>query len=197
MLQHEHHKLVNYVASNWWKTIRSMRMGMDFDDVRQEAFLVCLNAEKSFDPSKGWAFSTYFVTAARHHFSHLITKKIHGEIVTEDVDQQLLVNMIDDGECPETAVSIDQELSASADSLSPIAALIMALLTSPPDLLVRNFEALNSKRELARNAGIDERYPAEMNLTFVCSMLSLMGVSASMINKAKEELKELESRYAV
>lgn len=127
-----HQALVHYVARKWLKSFEKAAVSIDYNDLVQEAFMVFIYASKKFDPTKGWAFSTYFNVAS-----------------------------------------------------------------NPPKEVKEQFAAVEAKRKVASSMGIDKRYPLELNLNFVASIMAVTGVAASDLSKAKEEVKRLELDYAV
>lgn len=197
MPQYLHHKLVHYVAMTWWRKIQSMNIGLELDDVIQEAYLACLNAEAGFDKSRGWAFSTYFVSTAKHHFWNLLQKAIREKPVNvEIVDENALFSTIEDNSSnPADMMSAAQCLVEAIISLSPLARLMIDLLIAPPASLKAEFFALEAKRELIREARVDERHPQQLDIAFISSILIDAGVSQAMIKDARNEIKKLETAH--
>lgn len=195
MSQSTHTKLVHYVASTWWKTFRQLNVGLELDDLVQEAWIACLNAEAGFDASKGWAFSTYFVNAAKHHFWNLLQKAGREKAVNLELIEDDHLPIEDRGRDPADIVIAAERLNETLSQLSPVARLIMNLLIAPSDEIKAEFQALDFKREVARDAGIDERHPIELNITFICSLLAAAGVAQMTLASAKREIRELETQH--
>lgn len=194
-----YHKLVHYVAQTWWKSFNGVDVALDYDDLVQEAYMVCMNALEGYDEARGFAFSTYFVSAARRHFFRMLSKiRKSGPISVEITDQNALFEMTQcHTECPESAVSVSQELGRSIERLSPLARAMLELVMTPPDELQDEFKALEHKRDEARRLGIDERHPQELNINFVGALMAQLGFSKHAVSEAKKEIREWESSYEV
>lgn len=195
----EHTKLAHHVAHNWVDSFRRAGMCMDFDDLVQEAFVVCINAERRFDASRGLAFSTYYVTSANHHFAALIkrSKAVKTCSVNVGEDFDLLEGLEDEGANPELECSTSQCVERAIEGLSPLSKLLAQMLIDPPKFVKEQFAAVEAKRKEAQRLGIDERYPAEINIAFLSSLLEVVGLSGSALARAKDEVKKLELNYAV
>lgn len=188
--------LINHVARKWKRRFECF--GYDFDDLFQEGFLVCLNVMKKYDPSKGYAFSTYFVTSLNNHFLNMLVslKKVPLESV-EHGDFSLLDMVKDEAENPEEEVLVEAEVRTAIAGMSPLARMMTELLIDPPCFIKEQFAALEAKRKMAQQAGVDERYPSELNSTFLASLLSAAGVCSNELSRAKDEIKQLECAHAV
>lgn len=192
-----HAKLVHYVASTWWSTFQRLNVGLELDDLVQEAWVACLNAEAGFDASKGWAFSTYYVNSAKNHFWNLLQKLGRDKAVNLEMIEEDRLLLIEDQRDPADIVSAVERLNASLAHLSPLARLIVDLLIAPSEQLRAEFNALEVKREMARACGIDERHPVELNVAFICSILAAAGVSQTMLANARREIKDLETQHGL
>lgn len=181
-------KLVRYAASRYWKRIKSLNLSMEWDDVEQEASLVWLMAEKKFDQSKGYSFSTYFMVCARNHFNALIGCMYKPNEVEESENMEA----VDDSVNPELEVHAARVLAARAAKLSNLAMTMLDMAYSPDEFMASQFEALRAKSQFTRKLNIDERFPPELNLRFAEYLLSKMGVPKKELIKARNELAEME-----
>lgn len=192
----EHLKLVYHAAYRWWAAIQKMGLGLELDDLVQESYIAFMSAERSFDATKGFAFSTYFMTCAKNHFSLLLQQMGRSYAVSAQIDEETsLIDSLTDEQHPEGEVEAVSELQARLNTLSPLSQLVVTLLMSPPAELSQEFQALQAKREQARKAGTNERYPNEMTHTFICSLLKRMGASHAQLATVKDELRHLEGEY--
>ncbi|SUE95844.1 RNA polymerase factor sigma-32 [Ectopseudomonas mendocina] len=189
--------LIGHVVKKWGH--RFKQFGFDLDDLVQEGFIVCMTVSKTFDPSKGYAFSTYFVTSLNRHFLNLLLglQKLPMQSVEISNDLCLLDAIEDESENPEKEVLAEAEIKSALESLSPLARLMAELMIDPPTYLREQFDALEAKRKMAQRVGVDERYPSEINSTFLASLLSAVGICTNELSKAKDELRRLESAHAV
>lgn len=194
-----HQALVHYVARKWLKSFEKAAVSIDYNDLVQEAFMVFIYASKKFDPTKGWAFSTYFNVASNHHFHNMLTRLMEQRTLSVEVndDFSILDLIEDEGENPELEFEAWERVETAIKELSPVAKMMAELLLSPPKEVKEQFAAVEAKRKVASSMGIDERYPPELNLNFVASIMAVTGVAASDLSKAKEEVKRLELDYAV
>lgn len=62
--------IVNYIISNYYI------LGLDKDDLRQEANLALVDAIDNFDESKGFLFSTYANTCIRNRLNNIYSKAV-------------------------------------------------------------------------------------------------------------------------
>lgn len=189
--------LISHVAKKW--NPRFKQFGFDLDDLVQEGFIVCMTVSKTFDPSKGYAFSTYFVTSLNRHFLNLLLglQRLPMQSVEIGDDLSLLDMIEDEAENPEKEVLAEAEIKSAIKSLSPLARLMAELLIDPPPYLREQFDALEAKRKMAQQIGVDERYPSEINSTFLASLLGAAGICNNELSKAKDELRRLETAHAV
>lgn len=196
-----HTKLVHHVARNWIASFERAGLGVEYEDLVQEGFVVCINAEKKFDKAQGWAFSTYFVTCANHHYSAM-HKRMRGssaislDALTED-NLSLLDTLEDPSENPELELVANLELRNAIDDLPALAKAMLSLLIDPPSFVKEQFEAIEAKRQLARQQGVDERHPPEINLAFISSLFAAAGIRAKDLAIAREQIRELEAAHAV
>lgn len=189
--------LISHVAKKW--NHRLKQFGFDMNDLVQEGFIVCMTVSKTFDPSKGYAFSTYFVTSLNRHFLNLMLGLQRLPVQSVEIDDNLsLLDMIEDeSENPEEEVLAESAIKLAIKSLSPLARLMAELLIDPPTYLREQFDALEAKRKMAQQIGVDERYPSEINSTFLASLLGAAGICNNELPKAKDELRRLETAHAV
>lgn len=193
-MEYAHHKLVHSVAYSWWRVIKVTSLGMEFEDVLQEAWIVCLSAQKRFDPSKGWAFSTYFYTAARNHFVAMIKTSSKLQTVSPELDDDfsLFDQLADESENPEQELCGAQQVRYRLDGANPLARMMVELIMTPPPCIQAQFDAVNSKRAKAKACGFDERHPAEINLVFISDLLAKLGATQTMLTQARSDIRALE-----
>lgn len=193
----EQKALIGHVVKKWRPRLE--QFGFDLDDLVQEGFIVCMTVSKTFNPERGYAFSTYFVTSLNRHFLNLLLglQKLPMQSVELGNDLNLLDMIEDETENPEKEVLAEAEIREAIKSLSPLARMMVELLIDPPAYLREQFEALEAKRKMAQQIGVDERYPSEINSTFLASLLGAAGICNNELSKAKDELKRLESAHAV
>lgn len=193
-----HHKLVHSVAYNWWRVISNTNLGMEFEDVLQEAWIVCLNAQKRFDPSKGWAFSTYLYTAARNHFVAMIKAGSKLQTISPQLDDDfsLFDQVADESENPEQELCGVQQVRYRLDGATPLTRMMVELIMTPPPCIQAQFDAVNAKRAQAKISGFDERHPIEINLAFVSDILAKLGVTQAMLSQARNDIRALENSHA-
>lgn len=194
-----HQALVHYVARKWLKSFEKAGVSIDYNDLVQEGFMVFIYASKKFDPTKGWAFSTYFTVASNHHFHNMLGRLIDERTQSVELgdDLSILDLVEDESENPELEFQAGKRVEEAMNALSPVAKLMAELLLNPPKEIKDQFAAIEAKRKMASSLGIDERYPPELNLNFVASLMAAIGVGSSELSKAKEEVKRLELDHAV
>lgn len=196
----EHTKLIHHVARKWIASFEKAGSVVSYDDLVQEGFIACINAHRMFDETRGLAFSTYFVTCANHHYAGML-KRVGRPVSSLDeaiVDDLPLIDLIEDaGENPEAEVMTAASVQADINSLPALAKSMLGVLIDPPEFVRSEFLAMDSKRKVAKQLGIDERYPSELNLSFVATLFASAGIGARDINMAKDSIRELEATYEV
>lgn len=187
-------KLVRYAAAQQWKRIKALNLSLDWEDVEQEASLVWVIAEKAFDSTKGFSFSTYFMTCARNHFNALIGDMYKPDEVGECKLGVVLDDLaLDEGENPEREVSIASEISKKLVKLSSLANTLLNLAYQPDEFAIEQFNALRAKSQFAsQKLQIDERFPPELNLRFAEFLLGKLGVPKKELIKARNEILEMD-----
>lgn len=186
-------KLVRYAAAQQWKRVKALSLSLDWNDVEQEASLVWLLADKAFDPTKGFSFSTYFMTCVRNHFNALVGDMYRpDEVIESKLGVELVDLVTDEGENPEREVSIASEISSSMAKLSGLAQKLLDLAYEPDEFAIQQFEALRAKSRFASARQIDERFPPELNLRFAEFLLSKLGIPKKELIKARNEILEMD-----
>jgi RNA polymerase sigma factor (sigma-70 family) len=188
-------RLIHFACRKWVKAFELSGSSFDYEDLVQEATIVYLNAAEKFDPSKNLAFSTYLTVSITHRLSGLFSKNSrfdHYSLSAHEEFTSLEESLKDVASNPELELEAAQSVEGLINGLSPLAKAIEKLSILPPEFLKAEFEALNAKRKIASDWGIDERYPTEINLNFVSHLLSLLGVSSSDIARAKTEIRNME-----
>lgn len=128
------------------------------DDLIQEGAATWVKACDTFDPEKGFAFSTYLTRAMYTNLNRWVDRQgnikggemygfvsIHDQIGDDGNERQELIA----DECdlaPELLLDLETEVNRRADQLSPHARRTYALMVNPPDWLL---EELRAQRELA------------------------------------------------
>lgn len=194
-------KLVHHVARKWLTSFERAGLGVDHEDLVQEGFIACINAQSKFDEAQGWAFSTYFVTCANNHFAALLKRASKSRTISLDAliaeDLSLLDTLEDSSKNPELELVADHAIRGAIDELPALAKAMLDLLIDPPAFLKEQFAAVEAKRQRARECGVDERHPPDINLAFISSLFAASGIRAKDLAIARDQIRELESAHAV
>lgn len=196
-----HTKLIHHVARKWQISFERAGLGVEYDDLVQEGFVACINAKKKFDEAQGWAFSTYFVTCANNHFTALYKRMSKHKWVSLDAlideDLTLLDTLEDTSKNPELELEAHSALRGAIDDLPALAKAMLDLLLDPPEFLREQFQAVEAKRQLARQQGVDERHPPEINLALISTLFAAVGIKAKDLAAARDQIRDLELTNAV
>lgn len=193
--------LINKTAHRIMRRISAARLSMELEDVIGEIQFVWLRARASFDPSKGNAFSTYFMSAIYNHMNRLIDKRAQEEIELGITCVSALIEAED--ECPiethpcscdtpEQHAERIQQVEQIMAGLSEPAQLVVGLINNPPPELQHEFAC---KREKARIAG--SNMPKTINLQFTIEFVQkVLGLSNRDKGRLWRELKSISGREA-
>lgn len=196
-----HAGLVHHIARKWWASFEKAGMGVEYDDLVQEGYMAGLNAVQKFDEGQGWAFSTYFVTCANHHYAALYRRMRKNLAVSldEPVEEDLSrMDMLEDtASNPELVLEAECTIHHAINELPALAFEMLKLYADPPEFVQAQFEAVQAKREQVRQHGVDERHPPEINLAFISSLFAAAGVRAKDLAVARQQIRDLELAHAV
>ena len=162
----------------------AVRASHNFDDLEQELWVVWVKATRKFDPSKGYAFSTYFVRACLN-LGMKISEKQGRQVQTAAYDDMDGDNWISGNDDTEEQVSSALDAETILSKVDPRMALIARLL-SDDSALAQEDAALRAKAAHARSLGID-RVDAGVTLP---ALFKLVGVSRARGYRMVGELKE-------
>lgn len=195
----DYQKLVSQQA---WKALARLHAlgvhSMDYEDVFQE---MCLNytvALKTFDPSKGFVFTTYLVTVMQRRFNRivesLVEERRHITSVEEiessassDGDFSLYDMVATDEPLIEDRIAHEADVMAKVNKLSAPARGILMELINPSAELEDNFQAKLAHIRFGRELGVaNNRMSSDLNINFVCEHYGITGMAKKRI---RDELK--------
>lgn len=187
--------LLRKVARKVHARLHAMGAAVEYDDVEQEATIVMMRAFEGYDPSTGFAFSTYFTKAAFYDLNKFVRDhekdvQVLGVFsmdaaVGEDEDGAGMEGYIDGGHgSPEQLMEAQQLLREIEERLSPLAYKMLELMIDPPELVSQEWETTRKMQQHSQT---------EMTVGFVGNYLRrVMGVSAADIRFASAEIGNLK-----
>jgi len=193
MLLSDNLKLVHYAARRAHARILSSGIHAEYDDVFQDTAIVWLACEDKFDASRGYQFTTYFVSAANLSVFRGYQKKncrfnadlYHIDSIEEGDKKFEPADMSDS---IEDEMQIKEWLSECSNKLSPLSGLILSILTNPPIEILDSLQAIKDKAKYARSKGVERRAYKELNVVSLCQILNL---SRWHRKKIKQELESV------
>jgi len=184
----ENLKLAHHTAWKIHSRIVSSGVSVEYDDVFQDVAVVWLACEQKFDESKGYAFSTYFVSAANFTVFKDHQKKssrFNSDLAhTDEFD----FTVPDGSGSAEVSLIGDEWVKMCLSKLSPLARTVLGLTINPPALIINSLQAMQDKAKYARDCGVHRRAPTELNLSTVCQILNLTRWTSEKITR---EIKEV------
>lgn len=201
MAQHnfnDYKLLIGQQAMKGYKRLMGNGVSVDYDDVFQQMSLTFCVASEKFDPSKGFAFTTYLVRAIWHQFNKWAETQIAYRQHTYSVDE-LLVNdegqdrdngiydlVASDASTPEQIVLRRQDNERALKRISKEARDVVEVLANPSARTNEEWDALKAHHAHGRAMGVSSRrLPEDMNFTFAFDQL---GLSQRRRNQVKREL---------
>lgn len=196
--------LIHHVARKGYGRMLSVGASSCYDDLAQEMTVVFIKAFDGFSEEHGCKFSSYFTRAAHHRINRLIESIVEERITNkvrsvEEMNDRINANgdsAIDVSELiacerrtPEEDAVLQDMFGRIVSELSPIAAKIAEWLVYPPESIERESVAHSKFAAIARDAGEARRSSEDINLTLVCDLLHMAGVSRSALRVACRELK--------
>lgn len=188
--------LVHKVAGRVHARMLAVGAAIEMDDIVQEASMTMLKAYRGFDPSKGFAFSSYFTRAALYDLNRLTkmhdrdardlgVMSLHGRI-GEDGEAIDMESTIDGAHgSPEEMLECKQLLARIGDKLSPLAYKMLEVMLDPPE----QFE-----REWAIQRELGDTHLSEMSLAFVAEFVGrLTNANPLEIVSARREISRLRA----
>lgn len=196
----DYQKLVSQQA---WKALTRLHAlgihSMEYEDVFQEMSLYFTIALKTFDPSKGFVFSTYLVTVMQRRFQRVIEALVEEranissveelEARTSSEEDFSLYEYIATSEpLIEDSVSHKQEMMAKINKLSDRTKVVLMELTNPSAELEEEFNAKSAHILFGREMGIARgRLASDIDFAFVCEHY---GIRRDARKQVRNELKK-------
>lgn len=200
----DYQKLVSQQA--WRALTRLNALGiysMDYEDVFQEMSLYFAIATKTFDPSKGFVFSTYLVTVMQRRFKRVVEQLVEerGHIssveeiesrTSSEEDFSLYDYIATDAPSIEDSLSHKREMMAKISNLSDKTKVVLMELTNPSAELEEEFNAKSAHVRFGREMGVNKgRFSSDIDLTFVCEHYGIRGAAR------KQVRNELKNNFGV
>lgn len=202
MAQHnfnDYKLLIGREAMKGYKRLMGNGVSIDYEDVFQQMSMTFCVASEKFDPSKGYAFTTYLVRAIWHQFNKWAESQIAYRQHCQSVEEHRLADeegdgfslyeiLSNDASTPEQIVMHRRDSERAFNSMSEEARKVIEVLVSPPEELDKEWTALKAHHAHGRALGISSRrLPDDMNFTFAFDHLNL---SVRRRNQVKRELGE-------
>ena len=189
----DHVNLVHTFARKGWGRMIAAQVNVEYEDVFQEMSVTYTKAARSYDPSKGFSFTSYVGRAIWNEFNRYAEKYIGeqtelGLISAQDVNDEHsfedYYESIDSGVAtPEEQLIRKQEMLNNLRGLSPTAKFLAAQLMTPAPELQEAFE--EHRAALIEKNG---RAAREMGLRFIGNHF---GIKDGRLNDAINELKSV------
>lgn len=191
----DHTGLVHNFARKGWGRMLAAHVNVEYEDVFQEMSVTFTKAVRTFDPSKGVAFTSYMGRAIWNDFNRYAQKHIDermqlGLVSMDNIegedDNYFAESLASDERTPEESLERKQDMLEKLRALSPTAKFLAAQLISPPAALEEAFAA--HQAEAVESGG---RRVVGMTLRFIGSFYQ---IDARRMSAA---IKELKTRYGV
>jgi RNA polymerase sigma factor (sigma-70 family) len=199
-------RLLHQLARKCYSRLCEAGVSIDYEDVYQEMCLGYAKAVSGFDPSRGYAFTTYLVRACYNEFNKRYEKPIaervqHGVFSVQewstdsDEDSGCLFDVIpDDAPTPEQRLMRYQQAKLIERCMSKTAQEVLMLLVRPSEELRAAFRQLQDHRQAKRNNGHPYTpVPDEITLSFIGKFLNIP--RAKMTEVRQELSRLLEASY--
>lgn len=196
--------LIHTVARKGHTRLLRAGVALDYEDVFQEMAITFLKAHKMFDPAKGFQFSTYFFMAAYNRLNSWAQKMIeerleHGvvsiqELGTrpdgEETNMEEVV-MVDES-TPDSYCRVTQFLEHIAQTLSPLATLILAWVVTPPQEIISEVRKAEAYAHYGRQRGHNVRCMVDITPRYVANFIRMISdVSQIEADRALREIERL------
>jgi hypothetical protein len=176
---------VHQIARKCYGRLLDLEASTQYDDVFADVREAFLLAHAKFDPSKGFAFTTYFGTAAYNRINRKAEsseeERENGvfsiEGMGDDESSNLLETVPSDAMTPEEILDRQQcalQIEKAVQGMSPLAALIVEWIVSPPAALLEEIRKNQAHCDYSRSIGIRTRCAAGVNIGFICKFIRLV-----------------------
>lgn len=153
------------------------------EDIKQELWIALINAQSSYDETKGAAFKTYFYGAMQWHMRTWARENIHTrqqEIFAKSLDAQIsedgdtFAQIIPSADpAPEDIVIEENLWEAAMRLLKPQTRIFMELLRNPPDALLNEVRAIQARSNFAKSRGITSPFANRVTSRMVFDLLQI------------------------
>lgn len=163
--------------------VQKFGLNMQYEDVFQDVSLGYCEALASYNPQKGFAFSTYFFRTARNNFykAHQKAFKQHelcrtislDDKADEDSNSYHEVVASQQFESAEVTLERESDFEKRIKRFSPLAQVIVRQIRNPSPSVVEAFRARTMFMEHSKNVGEKAKSYRSLSINVVCSALGL------------------------
>jgi RNA polymerase sigma factor (sigma-70 family) len=173
------YKLLHKLCHSYVKKAKMAGLVLDYDDLYQEACLTWVKAQKSFDPSKNFRFTTYMGVAVAHRLAGSLHKAFEDRRVLvkqvrnseDDPSQESWLESVslDVGAelSPEDKIEQEEFRQVFYDRLSPEARMVLSIIEDTPKEIQDELVAMQEKSKYGRSLGVNSKAPTDVSFSFV------------------------------
>lgn len=192
--------LIHIVSKKGYARLQSAGVGLDYEDVFQELSVVFVKAYEKFDSTKGFAFSTYFFRAAFNKLNSwaqaMIDERLNQGVVSvqelnqgEDDEEREDIHLTDYA-TPESYCRVNEFLEHVGNTLSPLAALILAWVVTPPQELLEELRKADEHARYARARGYNAKCMVDITPRYVAGFIRMLANVSQ--RETEHALKEID-----
>lgn len=195
----QHERLLMKIT---WRVLRRVHSAgcktLTHQDLMQEAAVAWCKARDNWNPEFNVPFAPYLTRGVLNHLNRFVQGEINQRLlIAVDIDSS------PDGSADttmhevissETQLSVEDQVVESdirayvMQRLSPVAKIFVELLSSPPQWLVDEFNALRARSEYARTRGIPSATPRSITNAMI---MDFLGLSRTQRHKIYLEIKAI------
>lgn len=176
---------VHQIARRCYGRLLEIEASTQYDDVFADVREAFLLAHAKFDPDMGYAFTTYFGTAAYNRINRGAKsseeERENGVMSLDglgaDEGSSILETIASDAMTPEEILDRQQcavQMERVVQGMSPLAALIVEWIVSPPAALLEEIRKNQAHCDYSRSIGVRARCSAGVNIGFICRFIRLL-----------------------
>lgn len=173
-------RLIHMLCRTALGKARALGLMLEYEDMFQECSIVWMKARKSFDPTKGFKFTTYLGSAVARHLASMVGEEVFHNARTVRglaAEETFLRRAELDEDDPVIGEVMAQDLfDKGIAKLSPVSRMVMRLMTNPPPEIMEELRAYQAKARYARDCGINRTAPEDLSLAFVLNYILPMHV---------------------
>lgn len=187
----DYERLLHKIANEGHRKLAASGVRMERDDLFQELSLVFVQAQRGFNPNKGFKFSTYLSMACHNRITRLIQRRYRKSepppmLSLDTTADGALVEIIPDGhETVEDTLVRAADLEGRMGKLSETTRAVVQAIEDNYEELLKCVEGVKTRVAYGRAHGFNEPSPRAVGLGIIAAAF---GIGRTQMRQISDEI---------